>query len=466
MPFEDKFFEVYEMLKRQFEKEFIFSHAGDEDNQQNILKDIIQAIYEADIIIADLTGLNANVFYELGVAHTLNKKVIIITENIPSLPFDLKSYRAKEYSTHFTKFAELIEALDKYLHGAISGEVTYSNPVNDFLSTQKKADIVNSIYTNNSEIELPEDTEKGFLDFMAGIEDNMEQMTNYVNQMTDDLQVNLLTKQHLPYILKVQVEIRCIPTLPNSRLSVMYWHRLWGRRKAVFYVKEKNMDLFIYSDESGVFDKAHNEIFVYGGLIFVGKQQKDEYVWRYLTAEKTIRGEKYSNESELKACRITNKEKGKLYRSLGGAIKFGVIVNQKNVLDRIFLSKKDKQRYLDYAYKIGLKRALKKLIAEGLIGEDVDNIFMYNDEHSTATNGRYELREGLEQEFKLGTYNMRYDKFFPPLFETMQGVCLEFCDSKKVTLIRAADIVANRIYFMALNRKLENLSGIFISSLP
>lgn len=29
MPFEDKFFEVYEMLKRQFEEEFIFSHAGD-----------------------------------------------------------------------------------------------------------------------------------------------------------------------------------------------------------------------------------------------------------------------------------------------------------------------------------------------------------------------------------------------------------------------------------------------------
>ena len=67
--------------------------------------------------------------------------------------------------------------MDKYLHGAISGEITYSNPVNDFLSTQKEADVVKSIYANNSEIELPEDTEKGFLDFMAGIEDNMEQMT-------------------------------------------------------------------------------------------------------------------------------------------------------------------------------------------------------------------------------------------------------------------------------------------------
>ncbi len=47
------------------------------------------------------------------------------------------------------------------------------------------------------------------------------------------------------------------------------------------------MDLFIYSDESGVFDKAHNEIFVYGGLIFMEKQQKDEYIRRHLTAEKT-----------------------------------------------------------------------------------------------------------------------------------------------------------------------------------
>lgn len=226
------------------------------------------------------------------------------------------------------------------------------------------------------------------------------------------------------------------------------------------------MDLFIYSDESGVFDKAHNEIFVYGGLVFIGKQQKDEYIRRYLAAEKVIRGEKYSNEIELKACKITNKEKGKLYRSMGGAIKFGVIVNQKNVLDRIFLSKKDKQRYLDYAYKIGLKRALQQLMSAGVIGKDVDHLFIYNDEHSTATNGRYELREGLEQEFKLGTYNMQYDKFFPPLFDTMKGIHLGFCDSRKITLVRAADIVANRIYYMALNRKLENLSGIYISTLP
>ena len=44
--------------------------------------------------------------------------------------------------------------------------------------------------------------------------------------------------------------------------------------------------------------------------------------------------------------------------------------------------------------------------------DEIETIHMYNDEYSAATNRRYELREGLEQEFKLGIYNLRYDKFF------------------------------------------------------
>lgn len=113
-------------------------------------------------------------------------------------------------------------------------------------------------------------------------------------------------------------------------------------------------------------------------------------------------------------------------------------------MDRIFQSKKDKQRYLDYAYKIGLKKAFQSLIEEGIISaRDVKRIHVYNDEHSTATNGRYELEQALEQEFKLGTYNQRYDSFFPPIFSDLRRIDLDFCPSDKVTLIRAADIIAN-----------------------
>lgn len=228
-----------------------------------------------------------------------------------------------------------------------------------------------------------------------------------------------------------------------------------------------NMDLFVYSDESGVFDKEHNEIFVYGGLIFLGKEQKDLYGRKYLAAEKAIRSKKYALNKELKASKISNTEKGKLYRSMNGAIRFGVIINQKNILERIFLSKKDKQRYLDYAYKISLKRALEKMIDNGLIAKDnIENVFVYVDEHSMATNGKYELREGIEQELKNGTYNRQYDKFFPPVFDTLGSIHLSICDSASVTLIRAADIVANHIYYMALKRNIEKLEGIYLITLP
>lgn len=227
------------------------------------------------------------------------------------------------------------------------------------------------------------------------------------------------------------------------------------------------MEIYVYSDESGVFDKAHNEVFVFGGLIFLKKKDMEVCSRKYLTAESAVRAGKYRDNEELKACRISNKEKGKLYRSLNQTIKFGVVVNQNNVLDRIFQSKKDKQRYLDYAYKIGLKRAFESLIREGVVNSDeVKRIHVYNDEHSTATNGRYELEQALEQEFKLGTYNGRYDKFFPPIFSDLGRIDLEFCASDKVTLIRAADIIANRIYYMALNRKIEQLNGIYLSTLP
>ncbi len=92
MPFSDDFFESYEMLKEHFQDDFEFSHAGDEDNQQNILADIISPIYAADVILADLTGLNPNVMYELGLAHSFNKKTIIITrDDLGKLPFDLKT---------------------------------------------------------------------------------------------------------------------------------------------------------------------------------------------------------------------------------------------------------------------------------------------------------------------------------------------------------------------------------------
>ena len=187
MPFEDFFFEVYEMIKRQFSSLFEFSNAGEEANQQNILKDIIQPIYEADVVIADLTGLNPNVMYELGLAHSFNKKTIIITQDeLTALPFDLKQYRAMDYSTHFKRFAELIDYLNTNLNGAVDDTVVYSNPVKDFLDSEDVSDI--GWFSRKELVEISDESDKGFIDFLADIESNTAELTENINEMVQDMQ--------------------------------------------------------------------------------------------------------------------------------------------------------------------------------------------------------------------------------------------------------------------------------------
>ena len=217
------------------------------------------------------------------------------------------------------------------------------------------------------------------------------------------------------------------------------------------------MDIFVYSDESGVFDVAHNEYFVFGGLILLGKEVKDCCEHKYAHVEKVLRNCKgFASDYELKATRLSNSEKNQLYRSLNSFYKFGVVINQKQLHSKVFENKKTKQRYLDFAYKVALKRALKELINRGLLNiEDVDTIHVYVDEHTTATDGRYELKEALEQEFKHGTFNYNYQVFFEPLFPQMKGIDLKYCDSASVRLVRASDIIANKLYYLASSNNLS-----------
>lgn len=230
------------------------------------------------------------------------------------------------------------------------------------------------------------------------------------------------------------------------------------------------MDIFVYSDESGVFDKIHNSIYVYGGVVFLSKDDKDDHARKYLHAERTIREiNGIDSSSEIKASTSTNKDKSKLYRSLNDVIKFAVVINQTFVHDKIFADKKTKQRFLDYAFKRGIKHCLIHLIHKELIDpNDVHDLYFFADEHTTATNGKYELRESLEQEFKLGTYNYDWSIFHEPLFPKMNCVQMNFCNSANTTLVRAADIVANHVFYKSVNGdQLYNLpNNLYVIVLP
>lgn len=63
----------------------------------SIISGIAGNLNEADLVIADLTGINPNVMYELGVRHTLRRGTIIISQDVKSLPSDLRDYMCVEY---------------------------------------------------------------------------------------------------------------------------------------------------------------------------------------------------------------------------------------------------------------------------------------------------------------------------------------------------------------------------------
>ena len=64
-----------------------------------IVSEIWSAISQARIIIADCTGKNPNVFYEIGIAHALGKDTILIAQSDRDIPFDLKPIRFIIYKT-------------------------------------------------------------------------------------------------------------------------------------------------------------------------------------------------------------------------------------------------------------------------------------------------------------------------------------------------------------------------------
>jgi hypothetical protein len=89
MPFSDDFKDAYESgIKLACKNANVKVQRVDEQlYDENILERIYSQIARADIIIADMTGRNPNVFYEVGYAHGIQKRVILLTQNPNDIPF-------------------------------------------------------------------------------------------------------------------------------------------------------------------------------------------------------------------------------------------------------------------------------------------------------------------------------------------------------------------------------------------
>ncbi|HEY0051016.1 MAG TPA: nucleoside 2-deoxyribosyltransferase, partial [Pyrinomonadaceae bacterium] len=101
MPFSEEFDDVYRIgIKEACDKAGAYCERVDEQIfSERILDRVYNQIAKADIVIADMTGRNPNVFYEVGYAHALGKLTILLTRNADDIPFDLKHFTHIVYGT-------------------------------------------------------------------------------------------------------------------------------------------------------------------------------------------------------------------------------------------------------------------------------------------------------------------------------------------------------------------------------
>lgn len=130
MPFSDAFNDTYILgIKPACEQAGYYCERLDEQTfEETMLNRIYNQIAKADVIIADLSEKNANVFYEVGYAHGLNKRAILLTKSASDIPFDLKHHAHIVYSAGI---ADLKNRLTKRLaYHAEHPESSATDPFN------------------------------------------------------------------------------------------------------------------------------------------------------------------------------------------------------------------------------------------------------------------------------------------------------------------------------------------------
>lgn len=112
----------------------------------SVIDDIWNLTKKAKIILADLTGKNPNVFYELGLAHALAKPALLVSESMDDVPFDLRHLRVITYDKNNEDWGN---KLSSDITSAI--KETLSSPEKSVLPTFIKSDDVDSRVLDNPE---------------------------------------------------------------------------------------------------------------------------------------------------------------------------------------------------------------------------------------------------------------------------------------------------------------------------
>ncbi|MDD2307834.1 MAG: hypothetical protein PHP53_24235 [Prolixibacteraceae bacterium] len=105
--------DVHNIVKRCFENIGISAERADDiEHDGRITEEIINKIQTSEYLFADLSGSRPNVYYEVGFAHALSKRVIMFRKKGQSVHFDLAGYNCPEYKNMSDLESKLVKRLE------------------------------------------------------------------------------------------------------------------------------------------------------------------------------------------------------------------------------------------------------------------------------------------------------------------------------------------------------------------
>ena len=113
MPFEVPLLqEIYEQhVKGVVEETGLSCIRGDDIYGINsVMEDVWTSLCRCRIVLGEFTGRNPNVLYEAGIAHTLGKPLVMITQDLSDIPFDFKHIRVIEYRNSPSGYDVLVKS--------------------------------------------------------------------------------------------------------------------------------------------------------------------------------------------------------------------------------------------------------------------------------------------------------------------------------------------------------------------
>ncbi|SRR5579862_529795 len=175
----------------------------------SITHQIISLLYNADLVIADLTGSNANVAYELAVRHAFNKVSIHLIDRADHIPFDLKDERTIVFDlSDPDSNDECKRELKRYIAAIAGGRTEYSSPVFRTLGVAAAT----------------AEEKEGFLDTLA---DKVDSIASDVSSIESTLTLSDLDeidsiKDDVETLLKVQADAHAVQKRIEATLKLIF----------------------------------------------------------------------------------------------------------------------------------------------------------------------------------------------------------------------------------------------------